>query len=162
MIDDPNAPWDFWAAVGALAGSGAAALAALIAWYQISELRRQQKGWQSLKVCERYDSDPVLNEALKKLRDARDSGALATDPRPLRLEITIVMNYLEGVATGIAQGFYDERVVRDHLEPIIKFHADEVLEKTMIAKLEIDAEDFSRVKALCSRWESVKRPWYNM
>jgi hypothetical protein len=160
IVDDPNTPWNFWSAFGAIASAAAAFMTAGVAWYQISALRTQQQGWETLKACERYDSDAVLNEALKKLRDARDSGELEKNPRPFRLEITTIMNYLEGVATGIEQGFYDARIVRDHLEPIMRFHAGEVLNPIMLRRLEVHADDFDRVKRLPDSWDAARRPWF--
>jgi hypothetical protein len=39
-------------------------LATCIAWYQLWRLRRDQRGWETLKACERYDLDQVLDRAL--------------------------------------------------------------------------------------------------
>jgi hypothetical protein len=111
---------------------------AFIAWYQIGALRRDQKAWKTLEACERYESDEVLTEALKVLRDARDSGRLKENPRPFRMEASTLLNYLEGIATGQAQGFYNQDIVRDHLEPIIRDHIAEFLEPDMARRMEID------------------------
>jgi hypothetical protein len=47
---------DWWTAVQGVA----LVCAAIIAWYQIGALRRDQRGWETLKACEKYDTDPVL------------------------------------------------------------------------------------------------------
>jgi len=72
-----NLTWaDWWSAI-----QGVAIIAtAIIAWWQIGSLKRQQKGWKTLEVCERYESDPVLDAALKALRKARNGDGLAAEP----------------------------------------------------------------------------------
>lgn len=140
----------FWSAIQAFALAAAAA----IAWYQIGALRRDQKAWKSLEACEKYDFDLVLNGVLTKLRDARDAGDLAKNPRPLRMEVTVLLNYLDGIATGVAQHFYNEDVIRDHLEPIIRDHVDEFLEPGMALRIAIDPKDYSKVRLLLTRWDN--------
>jgi len=150
---DTNWPWDFWAAVGAVAAAAGAFATAAVAWFQIGALKRQQRGWETLRACDKYDTDSVINQALVKLRDVRDADELAKNPRPYRLEITIVMNYLEGMAIGIEQGMYDPRIVRDHLEPIIRDHVKEFLDRDMVKRLEMESDDFSRLKRLIESWD---------
>lgn len=161
-MTDPNAPWDFWAAIGTCLGGTATVFAVAVAGYQILELRRQQKGWESLKACERYDTDPILNNALKELRKARKAGTLTNDPAQLSLEIITVMNYLESLATGITQRFYVEKVIREHMEPIIEFHVNEVLNAEIMRKLGFESADYQRLAELCKKWTMSRRPWYNL
>ena len=145
----------FWAAVAAI-GTVATAL---VAWYQIGALKRQQQGWETLKACDRYDTDPVIDAALNKLRDHRNSGTLASNPMAVRLEITTVLNYLDGVATGIAQGLYDERIARDHLEPIMRDHVREFLSLEMTGKMEFELASYERLLQLLDSWKP-KKPFY--
>ena len=107
-----------WAAVQGIALIGAA----LIAWYQIGALRREQKNWETLKACERYESDQVLTQCLMALREARLDSKLTAEPRRYSLEMSTILNYLEGIAIGVEQGFYDKNIVRDHLEIIMRGH----------------------------------------
>jgi hypothetical protein len=153
-MTDPNLPWDAIAAVGAC-------VTAIVAWWQIQALRAQQKGWETLHACRQYDTDAVLDKALSVVRDARTRGDLAKDPLPWRLEIVTVLNYLEGIATGIAQGFYDKRIVRDHMEPIMKDHVHEFLAGPVMTKLDFKPEYFPNLVALVEAWKVVK-PTYKM
>jgi hypothetical protein len=144
--------WSSIQAVALIAGVG-------VAGYQLWALRRDQRAWKTLEACDNYDFDPVLNDVLSKLRDARDAGDLADNPRPLRMEATVLLNYLEGIATGLEQGFYNARVVRDHLEPIFRDHVSEFLEPEMARRMEIDTRAYSKLKSLIAKWDS-QRPSY--
>ncbi len=152
-VVDQNWPWDMLQAVGALVQAVGVVAAAIIAWWQISALRRQQRGWETLKACERYDTDVILDGALKTLRDKRDTGQLKQDPRPYRLEMTIVLNYIEHVVIGVNQGFYDEQIVKDHLETIMRDHVGEFLDPDMARRSEIDKDDYIATTEFLDRWK---------
>lgn len=144
---DPNWPWDFWQMVGTFAIAG-------VAWWQIGSLKRQQRGWNTLEACERYERDPVLNAVLMKLRDARDGGDLGAHPRNYRAETTVLLNYLDGIAIGVAQRFYNKRIVRDHLEQIMRDHVAEFLEPGFAARMELDTTGFARLRGLLREWDA--------
>jgi hypothetical protein len=151
-MQDPSWPWDLIQAIGSIA-------TAAVAWWQISSLKNQQKGWKTLEACERYESDPVLHDVLLKLRDARDSGQLYKTPRTFRAETATLMNYLDGIAIGQAQGFYNKAIVRDHLEGIMKDHVGEFLSPDLASRMELDTTGFARLRALIAEWDNA-RPWY--
>ena len=64
-----------------------------------------------------------------------------------------MLNYLEGIATASDQGFYNEAIVRDHLEFIIKFHADEFLGSDMMKRMELDPYCYDKLKKLVTKWD---------
>ncbi len=144
--------WTITSGVASIAQAVALFAAAAVAWWQIAALRRDQRAWETLKACERYDSDLVLSAMLLRLRDARDSNQLATNPRPFRFEMSTILNYLEGIAIGLEQNFYNERVVRDHLEPIMRAHYQEFL-VDFGPRAGMDAHDFNRLRSLINRWD---------
>jgi hypothetical protein len=155
-MDDPNYPWDLIAAIGACA-------AVVVAWYQIGAIERSQKGWETLKACEKYDSDPVLDVAIKTLRNARNSGALISQPQHYTLEATSILNYLEGIAIGVRQGFYNEKIVKDHLEQIIKFHIRECSVPPLGPLMDI--KYFDNLVKMIADWrvgKRFKRRFYTM
>lgn len=140
--------WGMVSAVGTV-------LTALVAGYQILQLRRDQKGRETLKACERYDSDPVLDRALCALRDARNAGQLKENAKALSLEATTILNYLDGIVIGVKQGFYNEAVVRDHLEPIMRWHVRELIVE-LGRDMDISPDDFSKLLALLDKWKQGK------
>jgi len=150
------ADWNtVWSAVQAIGTVGAVGVAA----YQIAKLRADQRGWETLKACERYDTDPVIEAALVRLKVGRDGVDLLIDTKKYSLDATTVLNYLEGIATGICQGFYDERVVRDHLERIMRDHIGEFLSEDIAKGMELSKDDYCRLEDLLSNWGADK-PYY--
>jgi hypothetical protein len=133
-----------WSAVQAVGTIAATAVAA----YQIHALRRDQKAWPTLEACERYERDPTLTKICECLRDARDKGKLDENPRPFRLEASTLLNYCDGIAIGVVQKFYVEKIVKDHLAPIIRDHVEEFLSVKMAPRIGIDPKSFSR---FCAR-----------
>jgi hypothetical protein len=63
---------DWWAAIQGLATIAVA----IIAGYQIRQLRKDQGGWETLRACEKYDTDPVLDKALMCIREGEILTAL--------------------------------------------------------------------------------------
>jgi hypothetical protein len=149
--------WTFAQATASIAVAG-------IAWFQIGALRKEQsiqqqfhKNWETLKACEKYDTDPVLTESLKILRDARNSGDLLKFPKNYSLEMITILNFLEGIIIGIEQRFYNEDVVYDHLKPIIEDHINEFLsEPCRSAILVGQTESYSRLTRKSDEWKQVR------
>lgn len=130
---------------------------ATIAWRQIHLLRRDQKNWETLKACEKYDTDPVLMAALQILRDARNSGELTSKPKTYSLEMITILNYFEGIVIGIEQRFYNEDIVYDHLKPIIEDHVSEFLsEPSRTAILDGQSDSYSRLTHKLDEWKRVR------
>lgn len=144
---------EIWAAVQGFAMIAAAA----IAWSQIHLLRRDQKNWETLKACEKYDTDSVLMAALQILRDARNSGDLTNSPKKYSLEMITILNYFEGIIIGIEQRFYNEDIVYDHLKPIIEDHVSEFLsEPCRSAILAGQLDSYSRLTQKLDEWKRVR------
>ena len=138
-------------------------LATCIAWYQLWRLRRDQRGWETLKACERYDMDQVLDRALCHLRKGRNEKKFSTAPREYSLEVAAVSNYFEGMVLGARQGFYDERIVRDHLEDIIRDHAVEFLGEPMSTQMGFHKDGYSRLLKALGEWkEDDDKPRYRL
>jgi len=127
-----------------------------VAWKQLGDAKAQQRSWESLKACEKYDFDPVLNDVLKTLRTARRNGSLFSDPDKYSLEIFTLLNYLEGLVAGIQEGFYNEEVVRSHMDTIIRFHVAEFLNDNITNKLNIQKSEYGKLVA----WTEGTKPWY--
>ncbi len=160
-IDFSSPIWiGFWTAAQAISSIAVAA----IAWFQIASFRkeqnaqrRSQKNWQTLKACEKYDTDPILTESLKILRDARNSGDLRVNPEKYTLEMITILNYLDGIMIGIEQRFYDEDVVHDHLKPIIEDHVAEFLsEPYRSAILSGQLDSYSRLTGMLDKWKQIR------
>ena len=72
-------------------------------------------------------------------------------------------NYFEGMVLGARQGFYDERIVRDHLEDIIMDHAAEFLGEPMSTQMGIHKDGYSRLLKALGEWkEDDDKPRYRL
>jgi hypothetical protein len=145
--------WGDWCA--ALQGA-ALTFAVLVACYQLWALRHDQRGWETLKACEKYDTDPVLDNALQKLREWRSAQEGPKDPKKYTLEARTLSNYFEGIALGVAQGFYDERVVRDHLQDIMEDHVEEFFTPPVIKDMGFSRGEISRLRVMLGSWERAE------
>jgi hypothetical protein len=149
---------EFWIAAGTIVLAGATIALILIGMGQISAIKRQNRRWQTLAACDRYNYDPIMDACLSKLRDAKKEGRFKDHEKDFRLEITTVLNCLEGIALGIYQGLYIEELVRDHLQGVLIDHVDEYLTDGMPGKVEFETRDFPYALALAARWTRISRP----
>jgi hypothetical protein len=103
----------YWTAATAFATAGLG----FVAWYQIREIERQQRGWETLRVCNQFDLDPTLVETRKRLSAAWKGK---TDPKEeLEFDLRTLLNFFDAIAIGLDQGFYKEDVVQAHLQRIM-------------------------------------------
>ena len=144
----PHWVWDLFQAFGAVG----TIIAALVAWYQIGELRNQNKGWNTLERCNMYDTDPILDMALRSLRVAMRKGRLN---RGVQVDAVTVLNYLDGTAVGVFQGFYVEETVRKHLESVMRGHWAELVMVDGIANImDYSPSDWQALADLLKLWDN--------
>ena len=142
-----------WIAIGTV-GLALATLALFIAALsQTISIRNEARRSRTLAICERYDFDPVLDRCLRNLRRAKASGSFEKDPVRYRIDVSTVLNYLDGIAIGIEQELYIEDLARDHLEPIVRDHVNEYLDPVMAKKLDFDPRGFMRLIRLARAWD---------
>jgi hypothetical protein len=79
---------------------------------------RRMREWETLRTCQRYDFDPVLNDATRRIWIASRSGSDYRHADVDRRDIILLLNYLDGMAIGIEQGLYIDSMVQDHLGPM--------------------------------------------
>ncbi len=103
--------------------------------------------WETLKAVERYDFDPTLEAATQRIWIASECGKNYYNPAVDKRDIICVMNYLDGLATGMEQNLYIEAVIKDHMSAVYK-HAVENFVHTGI----IDPVNIRKVVAAYDRW----------
>lgn len=82
------------------------------------------QGWrerktQTLTALENYIRDSQVNDISKRIWEKSKGGVDYCDFIGIDHDAILALNYLEGFATAILQGAYDEQMVRDFLEPMI-------------------------------------------
>ena len=132
----------------------------IVAWWQILALRRQAKGWRTLAACEKYDLDPTLADCCSRLSKAGRKN-IQENSNEYACDITTVLNYLDGIATGIEQNLYVESLARDHLEPILTAHVDKLLTGRDANGYGVDQKGYPRLIELDKKWRDNKTSFWD-
>jgi hypothetical protein len=133
--------------------------AVAVALYQIRVTKKEAAKWRTIEACERYDVDPILDSALRNLHSSRLDGTLDASLEKLKPDLTTVLNYLDGIAIGIAQGVLIEDIVKDQMEPIFRSHFEKYFTDRMMEGAGLDKGHFGHLVALMSKWNG--RPAVN-
>lgn len=111
----------------------------------------QKKKWASIAACERYDSDPILDEATKVIWNKRQSPTDYSNVKEYEREVIILLNYLDSLAIGVEQKLYFETIIRDHMEPIINHAVEKFL---LVDPCIFNKKDLQALVDLYNRWHS--------
>jgi hypothetical protein len=116
--------------------------------------------WETLKICQKYDFDPVLDRVAQNIRRRSQVDGAKDYSKAVPEDLVCVLNYLDGIALGIDQGLYIETIVKEQMERIFKVHVDDFLLSGLA-----DRASFPSLLALHARWfapqatpSSYKRP----
>jgi hypothetical protein len=149
-----------WTAVGASASIIYDLLTVGIlffAYIQVSAARTEARISRTLAACDRYDTDPVLDQVTRRLSEDFTDGKIAAAPEKYRVDLHSIFNYFESIAIGVSRKLYDEPIVKDHLESIIRDYVRDfvrtgITERVGIKIGERAEEDFNTLAALCKKW----------
>jgi len=64
---------------------------------QINSVRREAKLQRTLDICERWDTDPVIDQCLRRLSQADRSGDIQKNPQVYRIDAITILNFLESI-----------------------------------------------------------------
>lgn len=112
---------------------------------------QRHRRWETLKACERYDFDPVIDAACQRLYASSNKGTDYKDSRVDKRDIVVLLNYLDGLAIGIEQQLYVEDLVRGHLELIVMKCVDEFLATGIVS-----SEGYERLLRLTEQWKRAR------
>lgn len=159
---------NFWVAFWTFALFLSTTALVLVGWQQISSIRSQNAEqmnaqriesikWKTIEACNIYDFDPIIHECLIKTFQHTQKNLDDHQKKDLKVYVTSILNYLDGIAIGLDQGVYDEDIVKDHMQYIFKLHVSQYLSSREVAKsygLEID--HFTHLVSLDAKWRHVK------
>jgi hypothetical protein len=111
---------------------------------------QRARKWQPLEACQMYDFDPVLDNATARIWATSKKGTDYTPASVDSRDVITTLNYLDGIATGVAQGLCIEAIVRDHLGPIFAHAQENVIQKNIVTK-----DGLESYIALYDKWFSV-------
>lgn len=145
-----------WTAIGTMAIAVITGLLVLGGLYQVSAIRHENKKAATLEQCFAYEANPVLSEAATTLRTAKDSGDLEKDPKKYRNQLVVLLNYLDGIAIGIAQGIFIEDLAWDHMNAIVARHLNTYVDSGLLQKADVMREDYVCLLELRDRWSRAR------
>jgi hypothetical protein len=93
-------------------------------------------------------------------KGGRNSDCFEKEPKKYSFELMTIANYFEGLATGVRQGFYNEAVVRDHLEAIMREFVEEFFYQPRMVRLGLNRDGFSSFIEMLESWK-LDRPYYS-
>ncbi len=125
----------------------------LFAAYQIRAIRWSEKKWATIRACNVYDIDPVLNEATARIFAlSKGTDYSFATLEPVIHSVLTLMNYFSAMAIGIDQGIYVESIVMDNLKENIE-RAVDVFITPEYAKY-IRRADLELLVRLRERWQT--------
>lgn len=89
---------------------------------------------ETLKACQAYDFDGVIDAATARIAKAAGLGKDYKSPNVSQRDVICVLNYLDGLAIGIEQKLYIEQIVRDHLGPVIDHAVTNFLDTAVVER----------------------------
>jgi hypothetical protein len=158
--------WTGLSAIASIAYDALTLALVVFAAIQIWLARREARTNRTISACDRYDFDPILDQACRRIAAARDSGDLQKNPQKYRLDMYSTLNYLETLAIGVERGLYDAKMVKGFLEPIMATHVDEYLTSGLVARAAeaasvptgSNSQYYEELRGLLAKWS--RSPWY--
>jgi hypothetical protein len=138
-----------WTAIGTMLLAAVTLLLVLLGRRQLILIREQSKLQYTLAVCERWDTDPVIDQCLRRLSEGWESKNILTNPRSYRMDAVTILNFLQSICTGVEAGIYDKELVRQFHKDTISDQIKDYLQNGLIEKMGTDVRDYDRL----ARWE---------
>jgi hypothetical protein len=85
------------------------------------------KAWETVKICQAYYFDPVIEAATERMWRMSNGGKEYIIDKIDNRDIRCLLNYLDHIAVGVRQDLYIKEIVKDHLGEIIKGHVENLL-----------------------------------
>jgi hypothetical protein len=89
---------------------------------QLQDQRNSEKKWRTVDACEKYTANSIIHNASVKVWSESKNGTDYTTSYfyELQHEVVAIFDYLDSLAIGVEQGIYEEKIIKDNLEDIIK------------------------------------------
>jgi len=161
LVPDARMDWTAWATVVLVIATGNLAWAtfrlATIARQEMTDTRldnqaarEEAKIERTVAACIRYEADVTLVSAIQRLRQA--GNAVFMTPIPYTHEINLLLNYLDTIAIGIQQAFYDEQRAKVFMQSIVRTNCGRYLNSEFLRRIGLDIDDFNTLVMLHQQW----------
>lgn len=93
----------------------------------LSRERERLLETETLRNCFLFDVDPVIAAACRRIWDASNGGTIYCRDRVSQHDVIVMCNFLDGLAIGVAEGNFDENIVRSHHKQMIEKAVDTIM-----------------------------------
>ena len=153
-VAEASANWEWLVAWGTVGLVVATVALAVVAYAQLRAERERRLESETLQSCTRFDIDPILYQANRRIWDAARNGpdrSKVDYTKADEHDVITVANYLDGIAIGVLQGLYSDEIVRDHLGPSMGRYIN-----TIIPAVFGNKDDYDAMVDVCSAWNAGK------
>ena len=141
-----------WTAIGTFGLIAATVVLVAVGLYQTNRLVDDARLNRSLAACDRYDHDPIIDHCLRRIRFRQ---AVFNDPANFRIDVSTLLNYLDGLASGANQNTYSKPFVMEHMRSIMLHHAQEFLNAEARALFRLEKKDYEALLRLLDLWDET-------
>lgn len=120
---------------------------------QLLLIREETKLQCTLTVCEKWDTDPVIDQCLHRLAEGWSKKEIFKKPQRYRVDAVTILNFLQSICTGIEAGVYDEPLVRKFHENNINELTDDYFEKGLIEKMGSKRHEYRILLRMHKKWK---------
>jgi hypothetical protein len=137
-----------------------AVVSAIIGFLAIWSAREENRRWNNLNVCAQHEFNSTVTGAVRSIETAFVNGVpdIATS-KGIRCDAYVLLNYLDGIAIGVKQGLYIEKLAKDHLKTIVHLDVQRLLGTTFAENVPLDKGHWSFLVAMADKW-SKDEPYY--
>ena len=143
LIDD----WNDIAAIAAILGLP-------FGLWQLRMGFLQQKKWQTLNACFKYEESESLRRDIDAISEKKKGPNDYSNMVEAGFELNMLMllNYFDALAIGVKQGLYRESIIKAHMKAIIPHYVEEVLEKLPADADRIQRKYYTSLLDLYKKW----------
>ena len=147
-LGEPN--WSSWLTFGTVCVATFIAFKAYrVAKAQLIAMKDNQKMWETIAACEKFDLDPTLHEL--KMKTWNYVYNVSDSQTPEHKDAVPILNYFESLAIGIDKDAYREDIVKEHHYAIM-----EIFWKRLSRLTHIDKSNYPGINDLLSKWYANK------
>ena len=151
---------EFISAWSSLALAVIAVPSAIIAFLSVWSATEENRRWNTLNVCAQHEFNSEVSTAVRRIETAFVDGVPDIQKsKSLRFNSYVVLNYLDGIAIGVKQGLYIEKLAKDHLRTIVRLDVGRLLETSFAEKVPLDKSHWSFLVAMADKWNKDE-PYY--
>jgi hypothetical protein len=141
-----------WIAIGTMLLAIATAALVIVGLTQLIAFRQQALRQYTLAVCERWDTDPVIDQCLRRLSDGWRTNDIRFNPRRYRIDAVTILNFLKSICRGIESGVYDRTLAKEFMADTIEDQIEDYLNGDLLEKMGVDVAEYVLLREIHQRW----------